>query len=60
MKYINDYLEKVFKIKPIGKVTLKDTDYHIGVKVLIDGKDTGIHLIWKDYAKFLEDNMINT
>lgn len=59
MKYINEYLETVLKIKPIGRVTIHDTDYYVGVKVLIDGKDIGIHLTWKDYAEFLENKTWN-
>lgn len=56
MKYIEQYMEEVLKIKALGKVTMSPCSHgdETGSSILIDGKDTGIDVWWIDYAKWLE------
>lgn len=56
MKYINEYLEKVLKIKPLGKVTFDECSKgeEVGYEIVIDGHSTGIEVWWADYATWLE------
>ena len=56
MKYIEQYMEEVLKIKALGKVTMLSCSNgeEIGSSIVIDGKDTGIEVWWIDYAMWLE------
>lgn len=56
MKYIEQYMEEVLKIKALGKVTMSPCSQgeETGSSIVIDGKDTGIEVWWIDYAMWLE------
>lgn len=56
MKYIEQYMAEVLKIKALGKVTMSPCSHgdETGSSIIIDGKDTGIDVWWIDYAKWLE------
>ena len=57
MKYVEEYLRDVIKIKPLGKLTTKDEQELNGLSgemVYIDGKCTDIFISHADYANWLE------
>ena len=56
MKYINEYLKDVTKIKPLGELTTKDDELNgmSGEMVYIDGKCSDIFISHADYANWLE------
>lgn len=57
MKYIDQYLEEVVKLKPLGKVTYEDDcQYDLsGVYVYVDGKCTDLFIAHVDYLNWLEN-----
>lgn len=57
MKYIEEYLETVIKIKPLGELTTQEDtlDGMSGEMVYIDGKCSGIFISHADYANWLEN-----
>lgn len=56
MKYIEEYLKDVIKIKPLGELTTKEDelDGMSGEIVYIDGKCSSIFISHADYANWLE------
>ena len=56
MKYIEEYLNDVIKVKPLGKLTTKDDELNgmSGEMVYIDGKCSDIFISHADYANWLE------
>ena len=61
MKYIEKYLEEVVKVKPLGKVTVKDEYFGdlSGSMVYIDDHCSDIFVSHADYANWLEKKIIN-
>lgn len=62
MKYLKDFLESKYKIRPLGKLTYEDyqdvSDGGIvGVEIIIDGFKPGIIVWYVDYAHWLEDRL---
>ena len=59
MKYIEQYLREVVRVKPLGEVTTKeDTDSGLsGEMVYIDGRCADIFISHTDYANWLETKM---
>lgn len=62
MKFINEYLEKVVKIKPLGELSTEvyesECGSYTGEELLIDGKRTGIVIYYIDYLQWLEKQLI--
>lgn len=62
MKFINEYLEKVIKIKPLGELSTEvyesECGSYTGEELLIDGKRTGIIIYYIDYLQWLEKQLI--
>ena len=56
MKYIENYLEEVVKVKPLGKITTEEweQDGLSGEMVSIDGRCSDIFISHIDYAKWIE------
>jgi hypothetical protein len=56
MKYVEQYLQDVVKIKPLGKITTKEDELHgfSGEMVYIDGHCSDIFIAYADYANYLE------
>ena len=56
MKYIEEYLKDVIKVKPLGKLTIKEDelDGMSGEMVYIDEKCSNIFISHADYADWLE------
>lgn len=63
MKYLNQFIEEKFKIKPLGKLTIEElfsSDGElIGVSLIIDDYEIGLHVWYADYAKWLEQRYHN-
>ena len=59
MKYLEKYLEEKERIKPLGKLTTKESieGEYVGVSLVIDGYEPGIEVWWVDYAKWLEEKI---
>lgn len=62
MEFINEYLEKVIKIKPLGELSTEEYESecgsYTGEELLIDGKRTGIIVYYIDYLQWLEKQLI--
>jgi len=56
MKYIEKYLEEVVKVKPLGKVTVKDEYFAdlSGNMIYIDDHCSDIFVSHADYSNWLE------
>lgn len=56
MKYVEEYLNDVIKVKPLGKLTTTDDELNgmSGEMVYIDGKCSDIFISHADYANWLE------
>ncbi len=58
MKYIEEYLEKFFRVKPLGEITTEPYEEtygaYVGEEVIIDGHNTGIMVAYIDYINWLE------
>lgn len=54
MEFINEYLEEIIKVKPLGTTTTVFADEPDKAEVIIDGDNTGIYVSWIEYAKWLE------
>ena len=56
MKYVEEYLETVVKIKPLGELTTKEDELNgmSGEMVYIDGKCSDIFISHADYANWVE------
>lgn len=54
MEFINDYLEEIMKVKPLGTATTVFADELDKAEVIIDGINTGIYVSWIEYAMWLE------
>lgn len=64
MKYIEEYLEEVLHIKPLGVITFGEPsdqggweEKSVGVQILVDGNETGINVWYADYAMWLENKL---
>lgn len=59
MKYIEKYLEEVVKVKPLGKVTVKDEYFGdlSGNMIYIDDHCSDIFVSHVDYANWLESKI---
>lgn len=57
MKYLEKYLEEKLKIKILGELSVKSSveGDDVGVRLIIDGKETGIEVWYVDYATWLEE-----
>ena len=57
MKYLEKYLEEKVGIKILGELTVKSSDEgdDVGVKLIIDGRETGFEVWYADYATWLEE-----
>ena len=59
MKFLEKYLEEKERIKPLGKLTTKESveGESVGVSLVIDGYEPGIEVWWADYAMWLEEKI---
>lgn len=59
MKFLEKYLEEKERIKPLGKLTTKESveGESVGVSLVIDGYEPGIEVWWVDYATWLEEKI---
>ncbi len=59
MKFLEKYLEEKERIKPLGKLTTKESveGESVGVSLVIDGYEPGIEVWWVDYAMWLEEKI---
>jgi hypothetical protein len=59
MKFLEKYLEDKERIKPLGKLTTKESveGESVGVSLVIDGYEPGIEVWWVDYAMWLEEKI---
>lgn len=64
MKYLNEFLEQKYKIRPLGKLTSEE--YYevadgaiVGEEIIIDGFRPGIIIWYADYARWLEERLTN-
>ena len=59
MKFLEKYLEEKERIKPLGKLTTRDSveGESVGVSLVIDGYEPGIEVWWVDYATWLEEKI---
>ena len=59
MKFLEKYLEEKERIKPLGKLTTKESveGESVGVSLVIDGYEPGIEIWWADYAMWLEEKI---
>lgn len=57
MKYLEKYLEEKIRIKILGELSVKSSveGDDVGVRLIIDGKETGIEVWYADYATWLEE-----
>lgn len=61
MKYIEKYLERVLKIKPLGTITTERDVLNkelSGERIYVDGVDTGIFVAHVDYISWVENNCV--
>lgn len=58
MKYFRQFLEEVYKIRPLGKLTSRELfsseQELIGESVVIDDYEIGLQVWYADYARWLE------
>jgi hypothetical protein len=64
MKYLKEFLEQQYKIRPLGELTSKE--YYevadgalVGEEIIIDGFKPGIIIWYADYARWLEKRLSN-
>lgn len=59
MKFLEKYLEEKERIKPLGKLTTKESveGESVGVSLVIDGYEPGIEVWWVDYATWIEEKI---
>lgn len=59
MKFLEKYLEEKERIKPLGKLTTRESveGESVGVSLVIDGYEPGIEVWWVDYATWLEEKI---
>ena len=64
MKYLKEFLEQKYKIRPLGKLTSEE--YYevadgalVGEEIIIDGFRPGIIIWYADYAQWLEERLSN-
>ena len=59
MKFLEKYLEEKERIKPLGKLTTRESveGESVGVSLVIDGYEPGIEVWWADYAMWLEEKI---
>lgn len=59
MKFLEKYLEDKERIKPLGKLTTKESveGESVGLSLVIDGYEPGIEVWWIDYAMWLEEKI---
>ena len=64
MKYLKEFLEQSYKIRPLGKLTSEE--YYeiadgalVGEEIIIDGFRPGIIIWYADYAQWLEEKLNN-
>lgn len=57
MKYLEKYLEEKIRIKILGELSVKSSveGDDVGVRLIIDGRETGIEVWYADYATWLEE-----
>ena len=57
MKYLEKYLEEKIRIKILGELSVKSSveGDDVGVRLIIDGIETGIEVWYADYATWLEE-----
>ena len=64
MKYLNEFLEQQYKIRPLGKLTSEEY-YEVSdgalvwEEIVIDGFKPGIIIWYADYARWLEKRLSN-
>lgn len=56
MKYVEQYLYDVVKVKPLGKITTQEDKLYdlSGEMIYIDGQCSDIFIAHADYANYLE------
>lgn len=61
MKYVEEYLETVVKVKPLGELTTREDILNdmSGEMVYIDGKCSDIFISHADYANWLEKQQVD-
>lgn len=64
MKYLKEFLEQQYKIRPLGELTSEE--YYeiadgalVGEEIIIDGFKPGIIIWYVDYAQWLEKRLNN-
>ena len=64
MKYLKEFLEQKYKIRPLGELTSEE--YYevadgalVGEEIIIDGFRPGIIIWYADYAQWLEERLSN-
>jgi hypothetical protein len=64
MKYLKEFLEQQYKIRPLGELTSEE--YYeiadgalVGEEIIIDGFKPGIIIWYADYAQWLEKRLSN-
>lgn len=64
MKYLKEFLEQKYKIRPLGELTSEE--YYevadgalVGEEIIIDGFRPGIIIWYADYAQWLEERLNN-
>lgn len=64
MKYLKEFLEQQYKIRPLGELTSEE--YYeiadgalVGEEIVIDGFKPGIIIWYADYAQWLEKRLSN-
>lgn len=64
MKYLKEFLEQQYKIRPLGELTSEE--YYevadgalVGEEIVIDGFKPGIIIWYADYARWLEKRLSN-
>ena len=59
MKYLEKYLEEKIRIKILGELSVKSSveGDDVGVRLIIDGKETGIEVWYADYTTWLEEKI---
>lgn len=59
MKYLEEFLEETYRVKPIGELSYADGMECGQFEFLVDDTCTGIYADWQDYAEFLEYKLNN-
>ena len=64
MKYLKEFLEQKYKIRPLGELTSEE--YYevadgalVGEEIIIDGFRPGIIIWYADYTQWLEERLSN-